>query len=288
MIAFPNCKINLGLHVRAKRADGFHDLETIFYPIAWKDVIEVVADRDHPVPAARHSPNANIQVETSGLEISGPPQENLCVRAYELLKKDFPDLPRVRLHLHKTIPMGAGLGGGSADGAFTLLLLNEKFQLGLSTDELIPYALQLGSDCPFFILNKPCYATGRGERLQPLQLNLKAYLFVIVNPGIHVNTGWAFQQLTPARLARPINQIIAQPVTTWREDLINDFEIPVCRAFPPIADIKRKLDQAGAIYSSMTGTGSTVFGIFGTSEKVNFDFPQHYRVKHFFPEAPAF
>jgi 4-diphosphocytidyl-2-C-methyl-D-erythritol kinase len=169
MLSFPNCKINLGLQILHKREDGFHNLATVFYPAGWKDIVEIVRKDDKSTKADdspftfHHSP---ITFTSTGLAVAGDPQNNLCIKAYELLKKDFPSLPPVQMHLHKTIPMGAGLGGGSADGAFTLKLLNEKFQLGLTVQQLINYALQLGSDCPFFILNQPCYATGRGEVLE--------------------------------------------------------------------------------------------------------------------------
>ncbi|WP_407520327.1 4-(cytidine 5'-diphospho)-2-C-methyl-D-erythritol kinase [Lacibacter sp. MH-610] len=283
MIVFPNCKINLGLQILNKREDGYHNLATIFYPIGWKDIVEVVRrddgrqttdesktlseveGSDHPERSRRieGSNDNNIHFSSSGLEVAGDPQNNLCIKAYQLLKKDFPSLPPVHMHLHKTIPMGAGLGGGSADGAFTLKLLNEKFQLGLSTQQLINYALQLGSDCPFFILNKPVYATGRGEIMEPVNLDLSAYQFVIVNPGIHVNTGWAFAQLELKNAPRPdLRTIVQQPIHTWKEELINDFEAPVCKAHPETAAIKQQLYDAGALYASMTGSGSTVFGMF--------------------------
>jgi 4-diphosphocytidyl-2-C-methyl-D-erythritol kinase len=189
VIAFPNCKINLGLHILQKRADGFHDLETVFYPIPLRDGLEIIQN-------ASASPN-QIEFTLSGLAIDAKPEDNICVKAYHLLKKDFPQLPPVKMHLHKTIPSGAGLGGGSADGAFTLLLLNKKINLDLNEEQLTQYALQLGSDCPFFIINKPSYATGRGENLQAIELDLSSYQIVVVNPGIHINTGWAFSQITP-------------------------------------------------------------------------------------------
>ncbi|MBS1974604.1 MAG: 4-(cytidine 5'-diphospho)-2-C-methyl-D-erythritol kinase, partial [Bacteroidetes bacterium] len=184
MISFPNGKINLGLQVTGIRTDGYHQIETIFYPIGLKEIIEII-------------PSENFQFTVSGLQIEGTAGENLCARAYHILKNDFPSLPAIHLWLHKRIPMGAGLGGGSADGAFTLQLLNDNFQLNLSTNQLIGYASQLGSDCPFFILNKPCYATGRGELLNPIELDLSGYCFVIVYPNVHISTGWAFSQLNP-------------------------------------------------------------------------------------------
>jgi 4-diphosphocytidyl-2-C-methyl-D-erythritol kinase len=295
MIVFPNCKINLGLQILNKREDGYHNLATVFYPVQWRDVVEVVrlddgrqtTDYSKTLSGVEGSGESiersrdaiqNIEFTSSGLHIEGDPANNLCIKAYHLLKKDFPSLPPVQMHLHKTIPMGAGLGGGSADGAFTLKLLNEKFQLGLSEQQLIDYSLQLGSDCPFFIINKPCYATGRGEMLEEVELDLSAYQFVIVNPGIHVNTGWAFAHLSgrserpdseqddatsSGRLERPdLRTIIQQPITTWKEQLINDFEAPVCKAHPEISEIKQQLYDAGALYASMTGSGSTVFGVF--------------------------
>ncbi len=257
MIVFPNCKINLGLQILNKREDGYHNLATVFYPVGWKDVVEVIRKDDG------RQKTHYISFSSSGLEVAGDPQNNLCIKAYQLLKKDFPSLPSVQMHLHKTIPMGAGLGGGSGDGAFTLKLLNDKFQMSLSQQQLIDYALQLGSDCPFFILNQASYATGRGELLEPVALDLSAYQFVLVNPGIHVNTGWAFAQLQLKDAPRPdLRTIVQQPISTWKEQLINDFEAPVCKAHPEIATIKEELYNAGALYASMTGSGSTVFGVF--------------------------
>jgi 4-diphosphocytidyl-2-C-methyl-D-erythritol kinase len=266
MISFPNCKINLGLHILNKREDGFHNLETFFYPLPLHDALEII--------------QAEKTVFTSsGLPVPGNADDNICLKAYHLLKKYFAELPPVKIHLHKTIPMGAGLGGGSADGAFTLKLLNEKINLDLSPDQLTNYALLLGSDCPFFIVNKPCMATGRGEVLKPLPINLSAYKFLIVNPGIHVNTGWAFSQTTPAFPEKSIAAIIQQPIETWKEELKNDFEEPVLKNHPEIKNIKDELYKQGAIYASMSGSGSTVFGIFKKEIKVSFNFPVHYYLK---------
>lgn len=286
MIVFPNCKINLGLQILNKREDGYHNLATIFYPIGWKDIVEVVR-RDDGRQTTDDSNEQNSQLTThdisftsTGLVVAGDPQNNLCIKAYNLLKKDFPSLPPVHMHLHKTIPMGAGLGGGSADGAFTLKLLNEKFQLGLSTEQLIDYALQLGSDCPFFILNQPVYATGRGEIMVEVNLDLGGYQFVIVNPGVHVNTGWAFAQLQLNDGPRPdLRTIVQQPINTWKEELINDFEAPVCKAHPEIAAIKQQLYDAGALYASMTGSGSTVFGVFEKTNDLKINVPKNYIFK---------
>ncbi len=269
MIVFPNCKINLGLHILNKREDGFHNLETVFYPVPLRDALEAIG----------RSRDNGIEFTQSGLKIEGAPENNLCTKAYHLLKKDFPTLPSIQMHLLKAIPIGAGLGGGSSDGAFALKLLNEKFQLGLSTQQLTDYALQLGSDCPFFILNKPCYATGRGEFLETVELDLSAYRFAIVNPGIHVNTGWAFDQLriwSDHEAWADLRAIIQQPINTWKEQLINDFEEPVCKQYPEIASIKQQLYKAGALYASLTGSGSTVFGIFSKELKPSLSFPENY------------
>lgn len=270
MILFPNAKINLGLHIVSKRADNFHDLETVFYPIPLQDAIEVI----------EAPPNAAQQVEfsTSGLNVDIVPGENICVKAYQLLKSDFPQLPPVLMHLHKVIPLGAGLGGGSSDGAFALKLLNSKFELNINQERLLKYALQLGSDCPFFIINKPSYASGRGELLEEVNLDLSSLKIVIVNPGIHVNTGWAFSQVSPKAPYSSLKDIPRKPVAEWKEWLYNDFEESVFNQYPEIAKIKRDLYEAGALYASMSGSGSTFYGLF-EKEPVLPSFPAHYFVK---------
>ncbi len=269
MIVFPNCKINLGLNITAKRPDGYHDLETLFYPVHLKDVLEIIhAD----------NPKESLQYSSSGIAIHDDIENNLCVKAYNLLKKDFPALASIKLHLHKAIPMGAGLGGGSADGAFTLKLLSDLFNLNLSTDQLIYYAIVLGSDCPFFIVNKPCYATGRGEILEEIKLDLSPYKIVIVNPGIHINTAAAFSKIKPAIPAKSIKEIIQQPIATWRHELKNDFEDVVFEEYTEVSVIKNELYKTGAIYASMSGSGSTVYGIFNQSQTLSFNFPEEYFV----------
>jgi 4-diphosphocytidyl-2-C-methyl-D-erythritol kinase len=270
MIFFPNCKINLGLYITGKREDGFHNLETLFYPVQLKDALEVIS--------ATNS-TTGIEFTTTGLAVDGNSADNLCVKAYHLLKKDFPQLPPVKIHLHKAIPMGAGLGGGSADTSFMLRLLNDKFKLNLSTSQLLNYALQLGSDCPFFIINKPCFATGRGELLEEITVDLSACKIVLVNPGIHVNTGWAFSNITPALPVKSIKEIVQQPVESWKAELRNDFEEPVFVAHPQVKEIKETLYQQGAIYAAMSGSGSTVFGIFSSGKDAVCNYPPHYFVK---------
>lgn len=271
MIVFPNCKLNLGLHILQKRSDGFHDLQTVFYPLPLQDALEVVQSDAKDIP---------LIFTSSGLPVDGKVEDNICYKAYYLLKGRFQHLPPVKMHLHKAIPMGAGLGGGSADGAFTLLLLNKKFNLGLTEAELIDYALQLGSDAPFFIVNNPSYATGRGEKLKSVQLDLSAYKFLIVNPGIHINTGWAFRQITPKKDRPSLKEDILLPVDQWKEHITNDFEAPVSAAYPPIAGIKAQLYQSGAVYAAMSGSGSTVFGLFPKAADLqSIKFPAQYLVK---------
>ena len=249
MIQFPNCKINLGLSILAKRADGYHELETVFYPISVSDALEIL-------------PADSLTMTQSGIAVPGDPAQNLCLKAYHLLKKDFPQLPAVQIHLHKNIPMGAGLGGGSSDGTAALVILNQQFSLGLNDQQLIDYASQLGSDCPFFVYNKACHATGRGEILTPIALDLSNYQFLLVHPGVHIATAWAFQQLNPHTKSESIQSIIEKPISDWKNDLINDFEAPVFKAEPKLSVIKDQLYQLGAIYASMSGSGSSLFGIF--------------------------
>jgi len=247
MISFPNSKLNLGLNIINKREDGYHNLETVFLPIQFTDVLEIItSDKTESI--------------ISGLHIIT--NDNLCIRAYNLLKKDFSELPAIKMHLHKVIPLGAGLGGGSADAAFTLQILNKKFNLELSEKQLINYALQLGSDCPFFIINKPCFATGRGEILEPINIDLTNYKILIVNPGIQVETKWAFSKIIPQQPVISIKEIIKLPIGKWKDNLQNNFEIPVFAEYPEIEKIKNKLYKSGATYASMSGSGSTVYGIF--------------------------
>ncbi|HRN57771.1 MAG TPA: 4-(cytidine 5'-diphospho)-2-C-methyl-D-erythritol kinase [Agriterribacter sp.] len=270
MVLFPNCKINIGLNVIAKRADGYHNIATVFYPLSWYDAVEIIPQ------SAGASPATPVQFSHSGLPVPGKVTDNICLKAYHLLKKDFPGIPPVHMHLHKTIPTGAGLGGGSANGAFTLLLMNKKLELHLSSVQLAEYALQLGSDCPFFIVNTPCYATGRGEQMQPVSLNLSSYSFLIVHPGIHIQTARAFSTLNPAQPSRPIKNIVQQPVETWRNELVNDFEAPLFREYPQIEEVKKTLYANGALYASLTGSGSAVYGIFSKNKVPGLKWDKNY------------
>jgi 4-diphosphocytidyl-2-C-methyl-D-erythritol kinase len=268
MVSFPNCKINIGLNIIGKRADGFHDLETIFYPIQIKDAVEIIPSDDEN----------EISFTSTGNIVDAKDEDNICVKAYHLLKKDFPQLHSIKMHLHKNIPMGAGLGGGSADASAVLLLLNKQFNLNISQDKLIGYALQLGSDCPFFIINKPCFATGRGEILQEINLDLSAYTFLIVNPNIHVHTREAFASSNENSFS-PIGALqhqITSDITNWKNSIKNDFEKPLFEKYPEIERIKNVLYENGAIYSAMSGSGSTVVGIFEKEISTNIKFPAHY------------
>ncbi len=269
MLSFPNCKINLGLNITKRRQDGYHDLETVFYPVGLKDVLEVIRTDQAGEP---------FLFSSSGLPVAGDASNNLCAKAWQLLRRDFPDLPPLQMHLHKVIPMGAGLGGGSADGAFALALINQLCSLHLSQQQLLDYALQLGSDCPFFVLNKPCMATGRGEILEPIELDLSDYQFVLVNPGIHIPTAFAFSQITPNKPAQSVADIVKLPVAQWKELLANDFEKSVVQSHPEIASIKKELYEYGAVYASMTGSGSTVYGLFPKKEKLQLQLKSTYTV----------
>ena len=255
MIQFSPCKINLGLSILEKRADGFHALETVFYPVSLHDIVEVV-------------PAKLFAFSHSGISIPGEASTNLCVKAFHLLKADFPEMGDVKIHLHKNIPMGAGLGGGSGDGTTVLILLNQLFELKLTQKQLLDYAANLGSDCPFFIFNEACHATGRGEILEPTSIDLSNYTIALVHPGIHIATSWAFQQLSPCVKEKSIATIINQPMNTWKSELINDFEAPVFKAHPPLEAFKNNLYDQGAIYASMSGSGSSLFGIFPKGTKI--------------------
>jgi 4-diphosphocytidyl-2-C-methyl-D-erythritol kinase len=253
MLVFPNSKINLGLYVTGKREDGYHNIETVFYPVPLCDILEIL-------PLTENIPG-KVNFTNTGIPVDCDPEKNLCVKAFRLLNADF-DLPPVEIILHKAVPMGAGLGGGSADSAYTLSLLNEMFNLELSLEKLAGYAAKLGSDCPFFIYNTPMLGTGRGEILSPLNVNLKGYHLVLVKPSTSVGTAEAYRGVTIESPSLPLPQLIAQPVSEWKNILKNNFEVNIFPHHPEIEQIKNSMYQQGAVYSSMSGSGSTVFGIF--------------------------
>lgn len=270
MVSFPNCKINIGLNITGKRADGYHNLETVFYPIGIKDALEIIT--------AKQDQAKDFIFSSSGNMIDINEEDNLCVKAYRLLKKDYPHIPSIKMHLHKNIPMGAGMGGGSADASAVLVILNTKFDLQISTNKLMEYALMLGSDCPFFISNKTCLAKGRGELLTELSLDLSNYKFLVVNPGIHINTAMAFSKLDANAFSAEgiLEKAISNPISEWKNYIYNDFEKPVFEMYPSIEAIKNKLYDSGAIYSAMSGSGSSVYGIFAKETIPQIKFPAHY------------
>lgn len=248
MIAFPPCKINLGLNVLRKRPDGYHDLDTVFYPVPWTDILEIL--------------RADVFAFTaSGEAIPGNEPDNLCVRAYQLLQQDY-GLPPVHIHLHKIIPTGAGLGGGSSDAAHTLRLLNTLFDLKLTTVQLQNYAARLGSDCAFFISDMPMRGQGRGEILTPVDFFLKGKYLMLVKPDIHVSTADAYRGVTPVDVRPSVIDVLARPPVRWRNALVNDFEVSVFEKYPAIAALKQQMYDAGAVYASMSGSGASVYGVF--------------------------
>ncbi len=254
MITFPNAKINLGLNIVEKRPDGYHNLETIFYPINLQDALEVTR---------RENNDKEYTLHISGSPLEGEPEDNLVVKAYKLLKKDYPGLLPVDIHMYKHIPAGAGLGGGSSDAACMIKLLNDKFSLGLSTERMEEYAVKLGADCAFFFIrNKPVFATGIGNLFEPVELSLKGYHIILIKPDIFVSTRDAFAEIKPVRPAVSLKEIVKQPMETWKHSMKNDFEDSVFKKFPEIAAIKDELYDLGAVYAAMSGSGSSVYGIF--------------------------
>lgn len=257
MVRFPHAKINLGLHITGRRTDGYHNLQTIFHPIALNDILEIVPSSADSEPLFRQT----------GRPLDGPPDQNLCLKAWRLIQRHAPTAPSCQIHLHKVIPYGAGLGGGSSDAAFTLLMLNDLLGLQLNQATLAAMALELGSDCPFFLHQGSCFASGRGEVLEPVTLDLSAYRICLVNPGIHVSTAEAFRMPRPELAEREdLRTILRSPVDTWNGRLINDFEIPVFSMHPEIGALKQSLLDQGAAYASLSGSGSTVFGLFRKTE----------------------
>lgn len=257
MITFPNCKINLGLWVTRKRPDDYHDIETVIFPIDWTDVLEIIP-----------SSGTETEFTLTGNVIGGNPESNLCYKAWKLLHEKHA-IPVVKMHLHKVIPIGAGLGGGSSDGSFALKMLNQLFDLHLTTTELQHFAAQLGMDCPFFIENVPSIASGRGDVLKPVNLNLKGYYLIVLVPDIHLSTSKAYSVVTPQERSETLENQLNQPLSTWKTLLVNDFEESVFKQFPKIKELKEMLYSKGALFVSMSGSGSAVFGIFERNPGMN-------------------
>lgn len=251
MISFPNAKINLGLNIVSKRADGYHNLETIFYPIPLKDALEIIV---------RENTSDDILIE-SGNKIDSESQDNLVMKALRLMRTKY-DFPPLEVHLLKKIPSGAGMGGGSADAAFMLRLINDKFSLGASNQELAELAIKLGADCPIFIYNKPMYAEGIGEKLEEIELSLKGLFIAVIKPDVFVSTKEAFSKIKPAPSKMNLKDIAQFPIEEWKARMVNDFEQSIFALHPQIEVIKNRLYEKGAVYASMSGSGSSVFGIF--------------------------
>ncbi len=248
MIVYPNAKINIGLNVVSKRSDGYHNLETIFYPVQLADALEMV-------------PSGKTELSLSGISIDGNNADNLVLKAYQILQTDF-DLPPLHFHLHKAIPTGAGLGGGSSDAAFALRMMNDYFHLHLSSETLMKYAVKLGADCPFFIQNKPAFATGTGNQLHDIKLDLSGYKIFIAKPSFSVSTPEAYAGIIPKAPEFNLKELKSIPIENWKDVVVNDFERNVFQKYPGIKKIKDNMYQMGALFASMSGSGSAVFGIF--------------------------
>lgn len=254
MITYPNAKINIGLSITERRPDGYHNIESVFYPINLQDAVEIKTIEGE-------EPQGGYKLKVSGTILDGTPDDNLVVKAYQLLRKDF-NFPAQKIHLYKHIPVGAGLGGGSSDAAAIIKMLNEKFALGLTSEQMQHYAVQIGADCPFFINNTPVFATGIGNIFTPIELSLHSKTIILVKPDIFVSTRDAYALVKPSPAAIPLTEAIKQPISEWKQIITNDFEKSVFAKYPEIAAIKDKLYDMGALYASMSGSGSAVYGIF--------------------------
>lgn len=263
MIVFPCAKINLGLNIVSKREDGYHNLETVFYPIPLYDALEIkYMDEKFPSDTA-------CDLKVTGNAVDCDEQKNLVVKAYHILAADY-QLPRIHTHLYKHIPSQAGLGGGSSDAAFMIRLLDERFRLNIGNPEMERYAARLGADCAFFIEAEPAYAEGIGDVLMPADGpdgNLQGYYLCVVKPDVAVSTKEAYSAITPKKPAKSCRDIVRQPIETWKEELVNDFEEPIFKMHPELEAIKQKLYDQGAVYASMSGSGSALYGIFKEEPK---------------------
>ncbi len=258
MVSFPNAKINLGLDITEKRPDGFHNIESCFYPIEWTDVLEII-------------PSQELKFSSAGIPIPGESNSNLCLKVYEALKKDF-DIPPVHIHLLKNIPIGAGMGGGSGDAAFTARMLNDLFELGLSSEKLEDYVRPLGSDCAFFIKNSPVFAYGKGDQFRNISLSLKGYSIIVLYPQLHISTKEAYSGIIPRSPALPIEELIRKDIREWKTLLKNDFETSLFPKYTILKELKETLYEEGALYASMTGSGSALYGIFEKAPKLTSSF----------------
>ncbi len=261
MLVFPNAKINLGLQITERRADGYHNLLSCFVPIGWADALEVI-------PAERFS------FTSSGLPIPENAAKNLCVRAYNALNADF-SLPPVQMHLHKIVPIGAGLGGGSSDAAFALKLLNTRFELGLTTAQLENYARPLGADCAFFVQNRLMYCAEKGDVFSDIDVDLRGLYLVLVHPNLAISTAEAYAEVKPCQPETPLYELLDAPVETWKDSVTNDFETSLFPKYPILAGIKQQFYDLGAVYASMSGSGSTIYGLFSAPPNIGNTFARY-------------
>ena len=261
MVVFPNCKINIGLRVTQKRADGYHNIETVFYPVNWCDMLEIIENRSDETP---------ITLTYSGIDIAGKNEDNLIYKAWQIISAKKEVAP-IKVHLHKNIPMGAGLGGGSADAAFFINQLNEQFNLGFNEGEKVKIASQLGSDCAFFLNNKAVFGEGKGDEFSEVDLDLGKYYILLVYPGIHSNTKIAYENVVPLKPEQNLKEtLLNTDIHHWRDKIFNDFESSIFKKFPEIKLLKEQLYSVGAIYASLSGSGSSVFGIFEKEPTISF------------------
>lgn len=264
MIVFPNAKINVGLNITSKRADGYHNLESVFYPIPLKDVLEIVVAEDGVT-----------EMQIGGLSIDGDVSNNTVMKAYRLLKEEY-DLPAVKIFLEKVIPFGAGLGGGSADASFAIKLLNDMFRLGMDTVKMESVAAKIGADCPFFIQNKPSFVTGIGDVLSPIEFSLAGVYFLLVKPDDFVSTKEAYSKVVPKTPVLPLSDMVMKPISEWKYNVVNDFEESVFASHPTVKSVKDTMYENGAMYASMSGSGSSVFGFFRSEVDVESLFPNMF------------
>lgn len=266
MVTFPNAKINIGLNITAKREDGFHSIETLFFPLKLTDILEFIP--------SKHKNHFSI----SGIELENSPNDNLVMRAYQELSKEY-QLPPLKIHLHKKIPFGAGLGGGSSDAAFMLKSLNDSFHLNISREKLEEIAGKVGSDCPYFLNNRPMFACGRGDKMQNIDLDINGHHLLLVVPDISISTPWAYSKCKPVKPTADLRELVKQPIDSWQNSIKNDFEAIVFEAYPEIGIIKSKLLEMGAVYASLSGSGAAVYGIFKNEPDYKNRFPNAFTWK---------
>lgn len=265
MLCFPNAKINLGLNIIEKRPDGFHNIETVFHPIPLCDALEI-SESDS---AERY------EFTSSGIPIDIDPSENIVIKAFDLIASKF-EIPPTAIHLHKNIPFGAGLGGGSADAAYMIKMLNDFYKLGMNIQQMEEYAIQIGSDCPVFIKNQPVFAEGKGEIFSPIQLDLSQYHIVLIKPDIHISTPEAYSGTSPKKPEKSVKELISFPLTKWKKNIINDFENSIFPNHPELETLKEELYESGAIYAAMSGSGSSMFGIFEKEPTIKERWKKHF------------